>query len=350
MENNMKLNFVRRVDDAEMLIDGRSCYIAINYLGISFLEKGTFKVLKTIHDFFGGVNGAVIDDGRYLVLRNMKTFYRVYDIEKMEYVSELDSSTFGCISPFGMTESLDGKSMYLIHGDFASQEGMNIFVKGLNDNDDAEDKEVTYLYRYASPELKDGELIQMEKSYLDITRCKFLEGYFLIDLDQKVSFWNKDGKIIEHPEIASTDCSPIIDEANQAFYIVSEFGVREYDKELKEINKIDFISDEKKEIASALYSLMRHDFNGMNSSEKTKMVNTERILDVRLLDSSHLCTLICETMSSYFKICVYNVKDGKCSANVRLGFQVNELGILDSTHICFTTHKGVHILEVSNEN
>ena len=85
----MKFNLKKTFNRKYFICSGKDSYLIIDYLSVTFINKKTLEEEKRIIDYFNGVSGYVTRDKKYLLLGNISGEYRLYDIEKQEYINEI---------------------------------------------------------------------------------------------------------------------------------------------------------------------------------------------------------------------------------------------------------------------
>lgn len=332
----MKLILKQKWKDTDLVFDGGEVNILVDYLGISFVNKKTGEVEDRITDFLGASMGIITRDRNHLFLSNTRSLYRSYDLKARKMVAELDLSMDPSSTPFGIEESMDGKSLY-----FVMAEDARAMLQGI------EGKGKTEIHRFSFPDLKEIEALPSEENYYDIAASSFLNGYLMVNMKGHIDFMDANGNVRNYPSIAIADTSPVVNEKRKEFYIPTEYGFRIFDAEFREINKFDLISDDKKQVKSPMYYFMKNDIeSALSSSGAEQMENAEEIERIRLIDENHLLVLISEAMGSYYRIEVCDVRDGSLSESIKCGFKIIDADVYDEKHITFFARSATHLLEI----
>ena len=333
----MKFNLKKTFNRKYFICSGKDSYLIIDYLSVTFINKKTLEEEKRIIDYFNGVSGYVTRDKKYLLLGNISGEYRLYDIEKQEYINEIHPEQKDNMICIDLEEKLDSKSFFMTYSssDF-------LYTRKPRKASDMKLFECTF------PDFKGEKELSFDSKYYDVYACRMLNGYLLINNKGTIDFMDENNNITKHPEILYNDIQPVTNEERKEIYIVSEYGFRVYDSNLVEINKFDVINDNKKEITSPLYYFLNKGTLPDKEDNTPQMENAEQICGLEQLDENHVVALVTEAMSAYSKIDVIDVRDGSLVGELKLGFKVDGCTVLDSTHIAFSALENIHILEIES--
>ncbi len=332
----MKLILEKKWDGVDLVFNGGDENILVDYLGITFVNKKTGEVEGRIVDFLGTTMGTISRNKKYLFLSNSKSLFRSYDIKERKMVAELDLSMNPSLTPFGIEESIDGTSLY-----FIMAEDARAMLEGI------QGKGKTEIHRFSFPELKEIEVIKKKDDYYDAAACSFLNGYLFVNTKGYIDFMDEKGTITSHPNIAILDTTPVVNERRKEFYIPTEYGFRVFDKDFREINKFDVISDDKKQVKSPMYYIMKDDIErALSSSGTEQMENAEEIERIKLIDENHLLLFISEVLGSYYRILIADVRDGFLSEPLKCGFKILDVDVYDEKHVSFFARSATHLLEI----
>ncbi len=336
----MKLKFLRRLYDYEDMYPYQDGYIAVNYMGLTFLDSNYESKNEDMVSFNGGVSVFVTEDHRYIIERNLHGCTFVYDYNTRERLGFLDLASISTFQPFPYTMSLDGKSIMTLVGIPKDNTVTPMFPDEYIANCNVE------LREYSLPDIKEYRNHNLPYNCSQIAKCSFLNGYLLMLNDHTFCFY-KDGKYEMIESFKAFNDSFVIDEKRHLFYIATPYGMRVYDKNFIEINKIDTITDEEKEVNNTLLSFDNpDDIPDLNEFRK---VRKEVFISMMRLGEDHLIFFSTEVTHSYSKIVMYSLDDFHKEDEVLIRDTASQVSVLGDDKIIFYLQRKLHIMELTND-
>lgn len=340
----MKLEFIKKFSESNRITSSKDYYISLSYIGNSLYSKKDFSYIGCTNDFSDCDTGDVTEDDKYFLGKNPHQGFYVYDVKTEKKVGFYDISPLCSLNVLGACFSLDSKFFYALIAIPKDQTVppmmMNEYITNCT----------VQLKVLEMPSLKEVKTIPITKKFVNISPCKFLNGYVLVGFDNTLSFF--DGKTFkDYPGTKLQHYLLSVDEKRKRFYTLSDYGVRIYDQTFNEINRYDLISDAEEVVNNSLYGYLAMDPIDpmMNNTEATKKVPKETLVSFDLLKDDYLVSLSVESLQSFSRIAVFNLDDGKKVAETIINGGINSIDVVDKDKIAFPMKGNMHLLEAKDD-
>ncbi len=334
----MILNYFNFYNEAETVFFYKGEVVTSDVLGLHFYD-GDGKQVSLIADFFDGTDGVLFE--KYLILRNMRLGFSVYDLEEKRLIKKLE------LGPNEVPNKSsyfikDGK-FYVGRGTLADSFHNGIFQLGAEMGEELPTQPNNLLV-YSIPNLELLEEIPIKEKYGTIGYVSFLKKYYFISSDFHLYFMDENNHVSLNERYSNEVDDVIVSESTKELYLVYKRGIRIFDKGFFERKKIDIVSDEQVPCKRLLLIGRGDDFE-----EKEKMTLKEEILDIVPFDGKHVVVLTTEDNRGIFILSVLNLESGKREASLTLPVAIYGIFPLDEKHFSFSLKDGRYVMEVKND-
>jgi hypothetical protein len=327
------------------LVMSKDCIYAINQFHLYRLDKTTFKVIEEYQDFLCPRQMVMTPDEHYLITVAQGVGYNLYDLTQKPLVGKPHFFAHDERHPLSMSFSKDSKSLYVIYAGKIPASG-NPFIEG----DAFASAQNLKLFRYTLPNLDSYDILDTDKKFIRTHLLPALDSQLL--LSQSLDFYLMNGTKITPaplPKFSSDLSSLVVDDKRQQLILQDKFGIRIYDKQFREINKIDLISDEKEDVSSDVYHFnndMPMDVFHPDPEEMT--VYKQQILDVMLFKEDYLLIHSADALQETSFLSLISLETGKPLAKFVFGRMISNL-LVAGNYLVFNAMMETVLLEVTHD-
>lgn len=335
----MVLNYLNYYDNAETVFFFKDEVVTSDVLGLHFYD-GKGKQTGLIPDFFDGTDGILFE--KYLILRNMRLGFSLYDLEEKKLVKKLELGPNEI--PNKTSYFIKEGKLYIGRGTLASSLHNGIFQFGAEMGEELPTKPNNLLV-YSIPDFEFLEEIPIKEKYSTIGYVSFLKKYYFISSDFHLYFMDENNHVCLNERYSNEVDDVLVSEETKELYLVYKRGIRIFDEGFFERKKIDIVSDELVPCKRLLLV-----GNGDDFETKTKMTLKEEILDIVPFDEKHVVVLTTEDNRGIFIISVLSLESGKREASITLPVAIYGIFALDKKHFSFSLKDGRYIMEVNQDD
>ncbi len=234
----MHLIVKNKISDGNFLLYYKEKKIIVDSLGLHFLNERDEEE-SSIIDFFNASDGKIFDE-HYLILRNRRIGFKVYDLEKRETKSSLFLNENDMTSQEGYF--LKDGELYLLLGS-ANTRFMEFITDSSDMFDSKKQDEKCVVSVYSLDDFSFKMQYTLKGEFDSIYYVPFMDRYFLLDGDGKLYEWDKkEVKEMQmiHFKVEGLEYSL----ARKEVYLPGSKSVRVYDTNFREINKIDVVEED----------------------------------------------------------------------------------------------------------
>lgn len=313
--------------------------ILIDAFGVHFFSVDGIEE-DSIIDFFNGNDAEIVMD-HFLLVRNVRAGFKLYDVEnkKESALLLLSDNEF----PGENGYFIKGDKLYILYGSL-SNKLMDLFM--LDDDDNKKDVEEKHsdIGIYS---LKDFSLIEKESYPVELKKIyyvPFSEKVYGVDADSNL-FELVDKKATKLENVHVLVENLLVHPNKKEIYLQSLTGVRVYDENFKEINKVDIIEDylssSKYNDSSSILEITPG-FDAINKCFDQK----HTIHHVDFYDDDHFICLKSMNLGGYFSLEILDIAHGKMIKSMPIGMPMESLKVFPDKKILMKMASTLMMIEV----
>lgn len=326
----MKIKNTKIYKNMEALFKYQEFKIFADYLGLHFYDENDNEVFF-INDYFDATDGKIFND-HFLLLRNSKYGFRIYDLLKKEIVSSLRLTDDKMASNVGY--QIIGDKLYVIAGSSGGKYG-NFFSQ------DEDDEEVNHsIDIYSLPSLEKIDEIITTNCFYSIDYIPLYDTIYLIEEDN--SLYSLKDKEIKHVDRFQFEVFGIIcNMERKEVYLVTHYGIRVYDYKFNEINKFDFISDQPMDFKHSKFKNLPFEL-----TESLKKTTRDSVLSMDILSKDYIFALISQDISKIYEIAIFSLKNGEKVYSLEIPNPIECVEVIDENNFWFILRRNLHCMEI----
>ncbi len=338
----MHLIVKNKFSDGNFLLYYKGKKIVVDSLGLHFLDEKDEEE-SSIIDFFNASDGKIFDE-HYMILRNRRIGFRVYDLAKRETTSSLFLSENDMASQEGYF--LKDGELYLLLGS-ANTRFMEFITEASDMINPKKKEEKCIIYVYSLYDFSFKMQYTLDGEYDSIYYVPFMDRYFLLDDDGKLYEWDKkEAKEMQmiHFKVEGLEYSL----ARKEVYLPSSKNIRVYDANFREINKIDVVeedftkdvkqSDIKFPAFAASPDFSFHQYLDVDAIEGLCFFDENTFLSVKNLN-----------MGSLYCMDIIDINTGKKLMSQNFGFNLQKVDCPREREILIKNGSGLLLLGVDDD-
>ena len=325
----MKLKFCKKFDLTDSVLSYKDQWLVIDFLGIHFIGKKSGKEEASIIDFYEGSEATLFSD-HYLLLKNEEHGYKTYDLDAKTPLKEIDACE---------------KGMAVDHGDLV-HDGKLYLLSGRNGDDFrgnfhfvSKDAPNNSLLVYSLDDMSLLEEIHFDACMDRIVYCGFRDSFLLISRDRHI-YEMKDGKIAPAENASFAAENLLVNEEKREAYFITDFGMRLYNDQLREINKFDLVSDDYDESVGLLFQ------RGPDIMDVPRQwLQKELIHGIELVSPEWMVMMSSKKTGSSYSLTLISTKDGSFASVMSFNYPIQAIYAQDGVlYVC--THRCILMMEV----
>lgn len=327
------------------LLETKDALYTVNLFHLCRRNPETFAVEEDHPDFLCPHQMVATPDEHYLITEAPSVGYSLYDLTKKPLEGKPHLFKEMEKHPLSMAFSKDSQYLYVIYAG-KLPESVQLFS-----GDDPYEKALDLkLVRYALPNLDTFDIIDSQQPFIRIRMLPYLDALLLVSQDLDL-YLLKDKKItpLPLPKLTYDMTSIVVDEKRRHLIIQDRFGVRIYDEEFQEINKIDFISDDKENVSSDLYHFANEmKVNLLNPDSSEISVYKQQILEVLPFEKDYLLIHAADALQENSTLMLVSLETGKLMATFPFGRIIEGL-MTAGKFVSFSSARETILLEVTHD-
>jgi hypothetical protein len=327
----MNYNIVRKLERGNAFFQYEEKSLFVDVFGIHFLDEN-YQEEDSLIDFFNGTDGIVFEE-HYLLLRSPRIGFKVYDLKEKKGISFLQLKS----------EEMVGEDAYFI------KDGKLYVVLGSNQNkmmdfilmDENENKDENSSRDIAVYDIWNFAIVDHYSVPIAMTRLyyvPFMDKTLAIDdKNQVYELRNGNPILLDHIhfKVEQILSNPVRNE----IYLMSLTGIRTYDSQFREINKIDMIDSD--------YSIAKTEKKfGFDATIFGSVPQSDIVHYLGFVDSETFVCLKSFDVGSFFRVELIHIANGDVSYTQDFGFPLEAIRPIDAHRFLLKACGNLFIMEV----
>ncbi len=328
--------------DGNFLLYYKGKKILADFIGLHFLNEKDEEE-ASITDFFNAADGKIFDD-HYLIVRNRRTGFRVYDLEKREAKSTLFLNENDMASENGYF--LKDGHLYLLLGS-AINRFMEFITESGEVHDDSKEPGTCVVSVYSLEDFSFKTQYTLKGEYDSIYYVPFMDRYFLVDDEGKFYEWDlKDVKEVEtvHFKVEGLEYSL----SRKEVYLPSSKNIRVYDERFREINKLDVVEEDfTKNVKKSEPKVPA--FAAVPDFSFHQFLDDNAIFGLTFFDENTFLSVKSLNMNALYVMDVIDISTGKKLMSQNFGFNLQKIECPREKEVFFKYGSSLYLLGVEDD-
>ncbi len=310
----MRFRIKDRIPKGDDILTYKNETIIIDPYGVHFHDACGEKE-DSIIDFFYGIDARIVME-HYLLLRSMRLGFKLYDLDKKEEKAVLVLDEDHLAGEYGYFVKDD--KLFVLSGSYSNRL-MDFIMLGEDKKDEEKDSRIDV---YSLSDFSHTETIDLKGFIEKLFYVDFLDSMYGIDTEGHIC-QIKDGDLVRMEQIHFEVENLLVNSDRKEIYLQSATSVRIYDKNFREINKIDVVDSDYSSVSpmdELPISISMH----MGSMERA-MSQKNMIHHMDFYDENTFLFLKSMNLGAQFGIELVDIKTGKVLHDMPFGGPVESI-------------------------